>query len=406
MRCVSFIVLIVCLLCVVSAAIAEDQQTVSPSSLLGDTNISGTITDIDYSIGSFILVDGTDANTILAGDARVRFNAGKFGQLSDLRNKAYVTVSGDRISAKSIKARSIVVIDETGNLKDLRTQGNNPSADLNINGQIVRVNPAAGEFVIKAGTDTFVIVVGRVTEIKRSTFVSNLYDMSEGDQVNVVGNRQGVDRINAITVIINSAKSNVPVYDDRYYGRYDLVQGTIITPSSTYSRSIVVQTSYSGLQTIEVPRGIDVIRSGRSVSIHDLIRGEWVRAYGTWDTGRLEAVSVESYGISYRPDSDHHDGDNHHNPGTDLSNNSQTRVGTITSVNSKKLELTVDIGLSDMTINASDAKVQRNGSSISFSSLEKGDKVQLKGTYSAGFLKASLISLLAKAIDNKDKVKN
>jgi len=186
-----------------------------------------------------------------------------------------------------------------------------------------------------------------------------------------------------------------PCYDDQSNHRIGTVEGIISTAASYFDRSISIRTTYGEVKA-DVVKGADVYLDGRSVSIHSVPKGLRVRAYGEWDGNTLVANRVDAYTGSYN-DRDYPGGGSNwppREPRINQPNYSQTRAGVISSIDTRKNIIKLDIGLSDMTVNATGADITSQGSKISLSRLQKGDKIQVSGDYSADTLKARTIQVL------------
>lgn len=356
--------------------------------------LSGIVSDIDYGSEVFAIKDGSRKYTIIAEDTRTELRNGTIGRLRDVKEGMMVRIEGERITSSQYSARTIIILDDSGKFDNGRNTGAYYYNDqTRTEGYITEINARATQIHIRANRENYVVDITAGTEIRRSSFLTGFSGLRKDDRVSVTGTPRGRGRIDARYIEILTDRDYR--YDDSYNHRVGTVEGTISSTTGYFDRSIAIRTTYGEVK-VDVTKSADVRLDGRSVSIHNISKGVWARAYGEWDGNTLTASRVDAYssgsgrdypGGGYRPG----------NPPV----YPQTRVGVITSIDIKKNILKLDIGLTDMTVNTANAEVTYQANKISLSRLQKGDKVQVAGDYSAETLKARTVQVLKWAEEMK-----
>lgn len=364
--------------------------------------LSGTVSDIDYGSEVFAVKDGNYKYTIIAEGIKVVLRNGAAGQLRDIKKGMMVSVVGERITSSQVAARSLTVIEDTSRFDNARNTGRpdngrnagdyNNNDQSQIEGYVTEVNSRAREIHVRANRDDYVVAVTAGTEIRRSGFLTGITGMKKDDHVSISGNPRGKGRIDARYIqILTNDRDNRD--DDRNNHRNGTVEGTVSSAASYFDRSIAIRTTY-GETKVDVTKDAYVQMDGRSVSIHNVSKGLWVRAYGEWSGNTFTANRLDVYSSNYddrdRPGGGYRPADPRGNPPT----YPQTRVGVITSIDTRKSIIKLDVGITDMTINATNADVTKQGSKISLNRLQKGDKIQVSGDYIADTLRARSIQVL------------
>ena len=389
---------------------------------------AGVVDRIDYRFEDFDLVANSDTYAIHADHCTIQLSGSRLGNLRDLRNGAYVRVIGDRLSERTARANRIIVLDESGKFKP---GGNRyrQSDKTQLMGCVTRVFPRYSEINVRAQSESYVIVVRPSTVIRRYIYATDIYDIGEGDNLSVVGTISGTARIYAERIQIVSSNKG-PRYDASDRDREDRIEGVVTYPAASFDRTFAIQTDY-GERKVDVPRSADVIKDGRSARVQDLRKGDRVRAYGTWDGSTLVATRVETIDRlaardyepaperpadeqgadqppTYEPEPaaneprvDQPDQEPEGKPSEppEVTSNGQevadqAPTGRIVSIDYDKVEMTIDVDMSDVKVDAANAAITRKGSMRRFSDLEKGDKVAVTGDYADGVLKAAAIEIV------------
>lgn len=440
--------LILALASVCGFAGARYQVVEKPTAFL----ITGTAASVDRLRETVELTDRGNTFVILTGRATIRLQNGKIGHTQDLKDNAYVQISGEQLSARSILATSVVVLDERAPAAVVAPQGYHPNDRIETTGAVTSVEASAGEIDIRTDNGNYALVVRPDTVIRRYIYVTDIGDVGENDDVSFTG-RMGRDgKIVAERIQVSSAGSrSVRTTETKAYrptylsavsrSQEDSIEGSITVPPSSFDRSLVLVTEY-GERKVDVLKSAEVRIDKLPASVHDLTKGDNVRVFGTWDGDTMIAARIEtcvpSATASYRvqelpyaepapsapepPEANppaetapvpappvEQPSASEPAPATDQPAPAEpapgnppaseppkvnTLTGRIVAIDYTNLDLTVDAGLKDNKIDARDAAITRQGSTRRFSELKKGDKIEVKGDWNGDVLKATSVDVV------------
>ncbi len=174
----------------------------------------------------------------------------------------------------------------------------------------------------------------------------------------------------------------------------DTIEGTVACPASMFDRSLALGTIY-GERKVDVPKDADIVISGHAGSVHDLIKGDKVRATGAWSGSTLVASRIESGEKPPEPAVEQPAATAPApTPPAPEAPRPNDLTGRIVDIDYAKSELSIDAGMKDTKIDAADASVTRKGSTRRFSELKKGDKVEVKGDWVGDVLKATMVDVV------------
>lgn len=372
----------------------------SDRTLRGTLSELGTVERMDLGYESFELVTDTGAYyAVFADRAVVQLHGGRRGDLGDVSEGALVRVYGERLSSRTIRADEIVVLDASGRFGRYRDY--RPYERVEIRGYVTRVFARSGEINMRALSENYVVVVQPGTVIRRYIYVTDIHDISEGDEIRVYGTLTTRTTIKADRIHITSSDRDRR-YRDRprsyrpsaSYGiREDVLEGTLVTSlDSTWT--VVLRTEF-GERTVEVPRTAQITRDRQTASAGNIRKGERVRVRGRWEGDILVAERLE-VGIGVEP------GRVEQEPAASTPTAPEPpkpreadgpRSGRIISIDYEKLEMTIDSEMTNIKVAASGAEVTRKGSTRRFSDLKKGDRVTVNGEVKDGVLTATAIEL-------------
>jgi len=373
----------------------------------GEFRRTGAAGNIDRSAEAFDMVVDGFTYTILADRAAVQLKGGKFITIRDLKDNAKVEVIGEQLSARTILAATVTVLEESGGYTERASQGYRPNDHVDTKGYVTRVDPRFGEIDIRTKLGNYVVLVKAGSVIRRYIYVADISEVNEGDDISVVGTVDRDGRIVAerVQVSVSASPDERAAYYPTGKGyrppaasisghREDVIEGTVTTPASMFDRSLAVKTFY-GERKVDVPKDADVVISGRPASVHDLIKGDKVRAIGTWSGSTLVASRIES---GEKPIETAVEQPTAVTPAAPSPAPETPRpdsvTGRIVEIDYVKFELSVDSEMKDIRIDAADAAVTRKGSTRRFSELKKGDKVEVKGEWVADVLKATMVDVV------------
>lgn len=369
----------------------------------------GAARGIDLRWNEFELASDSAEFRVLASRAVVRFEDGRQGALRDINEGALVRVFGERVSSRSVRADEVMVLDNDARRLDPRPRSYRPDERIEIEGVVTRVLAGDGEIDIRVGDRDFTVILGPGTVIRRYLYVTDIGEVREGDRLGVYGTVRDT-RITASRVhLIEAGQQYRPLYLER---REDVVEGEIVVTTSSFDRTLSLATDF-GERKVDVKRGADVTRDGQPVSVHDLRRGELVRASGVWDGGSLVASRVEvireidrsapSVEDPARPEPGAGAEQQPSEPASPAEPAAEEssipaapaeRTGRIVDIEHQSNRMTIDTGLSDVQVDARDATVRHQGSTRRFSDLKKGDKVTVTGETRDGVFVAESVEIV------------
>lgn len=397
-----------------------------------DFSVTGLATGIDGSAEVFDIADHSDTYRVMANRATVQLSNGKFGTIRDLKNSARVKVAGERLSARTVLASTVTVLDDSGSYTDRAQESFRPNERVETAGYVMRVDRRIQEVSIRTRSGSYVVAIRPDTVIRRYIYVTDISDIDEGDDINLVGtvDREGKIVAERIQVSFSNPKERTkyPVgvaYHPQGRGvpsdvTDDTIEGVVRYPVTAFDRTMGLDTRY-GQRVVDVPKDAEVVVDRKPGSVHDVKKGDSVRVVGEWSdstmvASRLETVdqlvltqpekpapavepaptpspapapesapAVEPAPVANPPAP---------NPPAVEAPRSGTLTGRIIDINYTKLELSVDAGMKDNKIDAGDAAVTRKGSTRRFSELKKGDKVEVKGDWDGDVLKATMVDVV------------
>ena len=366
----------------------------------------GAASGIDLRWSEFDLVSDSADYTVLASRAVVRFEDGRHGALRDINEGALVRVFGERVSSRAVRAGEVTVLDNDARRVAPRPRSYRPDERLEVEGVVTRVLAGDGEIDIRVGDRSFTVIIGPGTVVRRYLYITDIGEVREGDRLGVYGTVRDT-RITASRVhLIETGQQYRPLYLDR---REDVVEGEIVVPTSSFDRTISLATDF-GERKVDVKRGAEVTRDGAPISVHNLQRGELVRAHGVWDGGSLVASRVEvireidrSASAAQEPARPDIDSNAEQPPSEQVSpaepvpevpSAPAERTGRIVNIDYQNNRMTIDADLTDVEVDARDAAVTRDGSTRRFSDLKKGDKVTVTGETRDGVLVAKSVEVV------------
>jgi hypothetical protein len=405
-----------------------------------DFRATGSATNINRRAEVFDIVDHGDTFTILADRATVQLSDGKFGTVSDIKDNAQVRVTGEQLSSRTVMAGAVILLDDTGSIYGSSTQSYQPNDRVETTGYATRCSPRANEIDVRTRSGNYVVIVGTGTVIRRYIYATDINDINDGDDLNITGTVDHDGRIVAeriqVTVSKPDERGKYPIgkgYQPRASdaapaASEDLIEGTVAYPVSSFDRTLGLSTKY-GDRKVDVPKNAEVFIDRRAASIHDLMKGDKIRASGTWSGSTLVASRVETIDeLSASPTveeklpapepppaaepapsveapapaeptapaqpSQPAEPTAQPTPPTVEAPRPSTFTGRIIEIDYAKFELSVDAGMKDTKIDAGNAAITRKGSSRRFSELKKGDKVEVKGDWDGDVLKAAAVDVV------------
>lgn len=400
---------LVALLAAMAPALVLGQDDYKPNtdySRPGDFRARGAAVNVDRSAEAFDMIVEGITYTILADRAAVQLKGGKFITIRDLKDNARVEVTGEQLSARTVLAATVTVLDESGSYVDRASQGYRPNDHVDTRGYVTRVDPRFGEIDIRTKLGNYVVLVKAGSVIRRYIYVADISEVNEGDDIGVVGTVDRDGRIVAERVQVSvsaspderatyypTGKGYRPPAPSSLSRREDVIEGTVTSPASMFDRSLAVATRY-GERKVDVPKDADVVISGHPASVHDLIKGDKVRAIGAWSGSTLVASRIESGEKPIETAVEQPSATAPPSPPPVLeSPRPNSLTGRIVDIDYVKFELSIDWEMKDIKIDAADAAVTRKGSTRRFSDLKKGDKVEVKGDWVGDVLKATTVDV-------------
>lgn len=377
---------------------------------------TGSATNINRRAEVFDIVDHGDTFTILADRATVQLGGGKFGTVNDIKDNAQVRVTGEQLSARTVLASTVILLDDAGSVYSGSTRSYRPNDRVETNGYVTRASPRANEIDIRTRSGSYVVVVRAGTVIRRYIYVTDINDINEGDDISLTGtvDREGKIVAERIQVSISNPdeRGKYPIgkgyrprsSDAAPAASEDMIEGTVTYPVSTFDRTLGLNTKY-GERKVDVPKNAEVFIDRRAASVHDLMKSDKIRAVGAWSgttliASRVETIdqlttapTVEGKPPAPEPSAPAEPPAQPTPPAVEQPRPS-TLTGRIVEIDYAKFELSMDAGMKDTMIDARDASITRKGSTRRFSELKKSDKVTVKGDWNGDVLKAVSVDVI------------
>lgn len=392
--------------------------------------ITGPASNVDRLRETFEVTDRGVTYTVLTGRASIQLDTGTIGATQDLRDSFYVQVSGEQLSARTILATTVVVLNEkAASAADSRSY--RPNDYIETSGLVTGVSASSREIDVRTDDGNFALMVRPDTVIRRYIYVTDIGDINEGDDVSFSGRMAQDGRIVAARIQVSASGNKArPVGSKAYrptylsavsHGREDSIEGGITSPPSSFDRTLMLSTEF-GERRVDVLKSAEVRIDRLPASVHDLTKGDRVRVFGTWDGDTMVATRVETYlpsaSATYRvpeppapepapsapqpmeqpsapvPPASDPEPPAPAEPAAPETANPSVITGRIVDIDYTKLDLSVDAGLKDNKVDAREAVVTREGSTRRFSELKKGDKVEVKGDWNGDVLKAVSVDVV------------
>lgn len=389
---------------------AESYKPDTDSQRPGDFNATGVANNIDRRAEVFDIVDEANTYTVLADRATVKLNDGKYGTIRDLKDNARVKITGERLSARTILANTVTILEGNCAITGGAMEGYHPNDRVETDGYVMRANIRDNEIDIRTHLGNYVVVVRPETMIRRYIYVTTINDINDGDDINITGKVDREGKIVADRIQVSAANSgergrypigkgyrptsSVPDSEDRE----DVIEGTVTYPTSAFDRTLGLDTRY-GERKVEVPKEAVVLIDHQPGSVHSLLKDAMIRVTGTWNGSTMSAARIETIerlSANIRVDESPAvpEVEPAPAPPVDEAARPNTLTGRIIEIDYAKFELTLDAGLKDTKVDARDASITRKDSTRRFSELRKGDKIEVKGDWTGDTLKATLVDVV------------
>lgn len=252
--------------------------TANVDSLGPDVRFTGTVTELSYTNGSFILKNENSAYYVIADSATVQLNGGIFTNINDLKDRAFVRVLGPRLSGYTLFANTVIVLDDK-NFADLGLMSSNTriGADVIIEGKATSVSADQNRIVFSTRKGSYIADLGIFTLICRYGYISGIHNIYVGDVIRVWGTFIGSNRINANRIdVIGSyigTNSYGPYFNINPYE--DVIFGIMLGRSASPGSVISIRTSY-GVREVWLPENIDRYPLAQVMANRKLcVRGSW-----------------------------------------------------------------------------------------------------------------------------------
>lgn len=423
-----------------SCAFGADPYRPNTEQREDDFRATGSAININRRAEVFDIVDHGDTFTILADRATIQLSGGKFGTVSDIKDNAQVRVTGEQLSSRTVMASTVVLLDGSASIYSSTTRSYRPNDRVETTGYVTRCSPRFNEIDVRTRSGNYVVIVGTGTVIRRYIYVTDINDINDGDDLNITGTVDHDGRIMAeriqVTVSNSDERGKYPIgksYRPRSSDAVpaasgDMIEGTVAYPVSSFDRTLGLNTKY-GDRNVDIPKNAEVFIDRRAASVHDLMKGDRIRATGTWSgstmiASRVETINdlpagpaVEDSSPAVEPPAPSEPPAAVEPPATpeppaaieppaaaQPPAEPQPPVveaprptafeGRIIDIDYAKSELSIDAGMKDTKIDATNSAITRKGSTRRFSELKKGDKVEVKGDWEGDVLKATSVDVV------------
>jgi hypothetical protein len=256
-----------------------------------DVHLTGTVTELSYELGDFLLRDRSGDNVVIADAATVQTNQGKFGTLADLKDRAIVRVFGNRLSPHTVYAKVIIVFDDTGKFVDLSLNAPSYLAgdDVEMDGIVTHVSVYANSITFHTRYGSYTVSPRLDTFIGRGAYRTDIYDVFRGDRIRVSGRLLAPGLIDADSIQMLESCCFGGASTDRFWSiRFDMITGVIIEMPRRPMWAFTVRTPW-GVRSVRLALPSSQRDSTRMASLEDLKTGAMVQLTGLWDAETLVA---------------------------------------------------------------------------------------------------------------------
>ncbi|NLN77091.1 MAG: hypothetical protein GX139_12395 [Armatimonadetes bacterium] len=367
---------------------------------------TGAAVNINRRAEIFDIVDHGDTFTILAERATIDIGKGRYGTVANIKDNAKVRVVGEQLSPRTVMAATVTLLDDADAIYDSSTKSYAPNDQVDTVGYVTGCSPRFDEIDVRTRSGSYVVVVKPGTVIRRYLYSTEAKEIRKDDSIRIVGTVDYSGKIIAdriqISLPTSDERGNYPIGKDYKRSnaamstREDVVEGIVTYPVSVFDRTLGIETRY-GDRKIDVPKTAEVFIDKRTASVHDLMKGDRIRAVGLWSGRTLVASRVETISDLPSEPASAPSADNDYKPTSPdpaEKQQSESCVGRIIEIDEENYKIIVDSDMTDILIDAQNAAVTRKGSAISFGELKKGDKIEVKGERTNNNLKAASINIV------------
>ncbi|MHB0999463.1 MAG: DUF5666 domain-containing protein [Armatimonadota bacterium] len=326
-------------------------------------NVEGTVISVDNNKKTIDIYDRSNKYYTIDADDATIYIEGKERSIRDIRRNERIRVYGQERSDRYVSARTIYKID---NDRD-RDDDNWGQPRYQINGYIKKIEKNGTRIDLKTGNSSRKIIINSDTKIisdrGRNTRIN---DLDEGDLIYVVGYKgKGND-----TVAIEIRPAGRSGYTNNR--RDTQIQARVIRDTTLFSRTLRVADIRNDSRLpdefdVDVDKDVRITKNGKSISVHDIRRGDYIRLEGYWNGSKYDAnrITVNS---DNQPSSDYDKGRDY-----------RTLDGTIRSIDYREKQFVLSTDDGSRTVYADRARIWNDGDSDDFDSLRRGDKVRVRG---------------------------
>lgn len=260
-----------------------------------DVHLTGTVTELGYGTGDFVLMAGRNQGYVVIADAAVvqlnGFSSNTFTSLESLKDRALVRVFGARLSPRTIYAKTIIVLDDTGKYVDLGLQQSNwvVGDGVEFEGTVTHVSIAANDITFYTSVGNFAAVPRLDTRITRGGWRTDIYGVYPGDRIRVSGRLTASRRIDpdSIQVLGSGWFTEGPV--DRFWiVRMDGILGFVVDVPCRPKWIFRVRTPL-GLRNVRLAIVGPGPGGDEMGCLNDIQPGRTVQLSGVWDSRTLVA---------------------------------------------------------------------------------------------------------------------
>lgn len=303
----------------------------------------GSVRNIDDRKHEFGLRDGRGTSYTVRADEAEFVYRDRRGSFGDLRDNLGVTIYGRELRRGIIDA-DVVIIGVVGDDYPL-LRYEDVGRIITVRGEVLRVDQQASRAYMRSERGELDVVIGRETDIRELGRRRTLADLRPGVHIVVTGPLDTPHIITAHTVNVGGPDPGSPGIDS-------ILSGVVTRDTGLFDRNLVVRTLL-GEKRVEIPRGADVRIDGSYGSVHEIRRGDQIRAVGRWSGD----VFVVRQLVATRA------GD--------------TELGEIVRISG--YELTVRIDSRNYYVYVRNAVIRLDGRSISVRDLRVGDRITISG---------------------------
>jgi hypothetical protein len=326
-------------------AVPRNSDPLPSRSIVDNMTLAGTVQSVDQRRAEFVLLEHSGVRyTVRTRDADF-MRGDRRGSFSDLRPSELVTVYGVDQRGGIIGA-DVVVISVLEDTYILPYGFEEVGRIVTARGVVESVDERRGRVTLHGERGLIELSIGREADIREAGRRRTIADIRPGTFLVVTGRLETIRSIAAHTINIGGPDPGTALFDT-------VLTGIVSRSTGLLDRTLVVRSPLGDVR-LEIPRGADVRVSGYPASVHEIRRGDQVRATGRWSGGVFVVRQISA-----------------------LQTHQWEETGRIIRIDGNIL--VIRVGTAEYSVYARHADIRRDGRRISIRDLRSGDYIVVQG---------------------------